>query len=115
VVRPAAAAQSHEHETHTADEFTAWSTLLGNTCHPQGLQDLLDGVTAGTFGEIERVKGIARAGLGWVHFDVAGGRSTIAAFAPNQGEEPRVTAIGRGLDRVRLQAAFDVCTDQARA
>lgn len=42
-------------------------------------------------------------------FDVAGGRSSIAAFAPQQREKARVVAIGRDVDEVRLRAAFEAC------
>jgi G3E family GTPase len=92
----------------------AWSSLLGGVCGLQGLQALLDGVVEGAFGQVERVKGIARAGSGWVHFDIAGGRTSVAAFAPGDGEQPRVMAIGRSLDRAGLQAAFEACAGEAR-
>ena len=52
---------------------------------------------------------ITRLGAGWVSFDVAGGRSSIAAFAPQQREKARVVAIGRDVDEVRLRAAFEAC------
>ena len=89
--------------------YTSWSTHLRGDCDPQGLQDLLDAVARGSFGQVDRVKGIARSGSGWVHFDVAGGRPSVAAFAPHDDERPRVAAIGRTVDEVRLQAAFDAC------
>jgi putative photosynthetic complex assembly protein 2 len=101
---------AHDHPHALA--FTSWSARLSNTCHPQGLQDILDAVVRGAYGQVERVKGIARAGAGWVHFDVSGGHSTVAAFAPGKDEEQRVTAIGRALDVTRLQAAFQACTEQ---
>ncbi len=75
---------------------------------------MLDAIAQGSFGQVERVKGIACVGAGWVHFDIAGGRSTVAAFAPSPDEEQRVVAIGRTLDITSLQAAFDACTEQGR-
>jgi putative photosynthetic complex assembly protein 2 len=105
----------HRHEpAHDSDQsigFTSWSARLNDSCHPQDLQNILDGVVRGAYGQVERVKGIARAGTGWVHFDVSGGLSTVAAFAPGKNEEQRVTAIGRTLDVTRLQAAFEACTE----
>jgi G3E family GTPase len=95
-----------------AGAFVSWSARLNGGCRPNMLRDLLDAVADGAYGQVERVKGIARTGAGWVHFDVSGGRSTVAAFAPNNGEEQRVTAIGRTLDCVRLQAAFAACAEQ---
>jgi putative photosynthetic complex assembly protein 2 len=97
------------HGAGHALDFGSWSGRLADSCNPQGLQELLDAVARGAYGQIERVKGIARAGAGWVHFDVAGGRSSVAAFAPAKDEEQRVTAIGRALDGMRLQAAFEAC------
>jgi putative photosynthetic complex assembly protein 2 len=98
------------HDQEHALGLTSWSTRLDNSCHPEGLRDILEAVARGAYGQVERVKGIARAGTGWVHFDVSGGLPTVAAFAPAQNEEQRVTAIGRALDVTRLQAAFEACT-----
>ena len=86
-----------------------WSARLTGPCDPQSLRAVLDAVASGAFGDVARVKGIARAGAGWVHFDVAGGRSSVAAFAPNRDDEPRVVAIGRRVDGDRLKAAFEAC------
>ena len=86
-----------------------WSARLTGPCDPQSLRAVLDAVASGAFGDVARVKGIARAGAGWVHFDVAGGRSSVAAFAPQQNDEPRVVAIGRQVDGDRLKAAFEAC------
>jgi putative photosynthetic complex assembly protein 2 len=96
--------------SHAADlDLTAWTASLGGPCDPQSLRDLLEAAARGAFGQLERVKGISRAGSGWIHFDMAGGRASLAAFAPHEGEEPRVVAIGRRVDRDRLQAAFAAC------
>jgi putative photosynthetic complex assembly protein 2 len=115
-VEDAAGGHVHGHATHEHHEhglgFTSWSAPLNDQYQLQRLRELLDSVALGAYGQIERVKGIARAGAGWVHFDVAGGRSTVAAFAPGKDEEQRVTAIGRALDGMRLRAAFEACTEQ---
>ncbi|MBK1696338.1 putative photosynthetic complex assembly protein PuhE [Rhodovibrio salinarum] len=86
-----------------------WSARLTGACDPQSLRAVLDAVASGAFGDVARVKGIARAGAGWVHFDMAGGRSSVAAFAPHRDDEPRVVAIGREVDGDRLKAAFEAC------
>ena len=109
-----AAAHDHEHDgDHHGHEpalgLHAWSARLQAPCDPQGLHAVLEAVARGAFGEVERVKGIARAGGGWVRFDVAGGRPSVAAFAPDEREEARVVAIGRGVDGVALGAAFAAC------
>ena len=100
--------QTHEH-AEAGLGLQSWSAPLAGVFDQQGLHDLLEAAAAGAYGELDRVKGIARAGAGWVHFDVAGGRPSMAAFAPQDSEEPRVVAIGRSVDRVGLQAAFDAC------
>ena len=99
----------HGHHGEEALGLTAWSSSLGPECDAQGLSDVLDAVALGAFGGVERVKGIARAGAGWIRFDVAGGRPSMAAFAPREDEQPRVIAIGRRVDEARLQAAFAAC------
>jgi magnesium-protoporphyrin IX monomethyl ester aerobic oxidative cyclase len=104
-----AAEHRHEHEP-AALGLTSWGTVLKHPCDPEGLRALLDAVARGTYGPVERVKGIARAGSGWVHFDVAGGRASMMAFAPGENEQPRVVAIGRAVDEVRLEAAFAACS-----
>ena len=115
-----AAEQEHDTRRHPQEEalgLQSWSVRLASHCDPQGLRDVLDAAARGTFGEVARVKGIARAGAGWVKFDVAGGHSSVAAFAPGKHDEeqPRVVAIGRTLDESRLQAAFEACAAPSTA
>ena len=83
--------------------------MLSQPCDPQRLHDLLVRVAAGQFGEVERVKGLARAGGGWMRFDIAGGRVSMMAFAAPETEAARVIAIGRHLDEARLRIAFEDC------
>jgi putative photosynthetic complex assembly protein 2 len=91
-------------------ELTSWSSALAGNWDPDGLHAILDNVVGGAFGDVERVKGIARSGNGWVRFDVAGGRSSVTAFAPRiPNENPRVLAIGRGVDEIGLRLAFGTC------
>ncbi len=103
----------HGQEHHEAPGFASWSGMLQGPCEPARLQDLLDDVGFGLYGQVERLKGIASApGGGWIRFDVAGGRASMAAFAPRSDETPRVVAIGHRLEGTRLQAAFDACANQ---
>lgn len=90
--------------------LTAWTARLNGPCDPSGLEDVLAAVARGDFGSVERMKGIARVtSFGWIHFDVAGGRPRMEAFAPSGNEEARVVAIGKSVDQARLQAAFVAC------
>jgi putative photosynthetic complex assembly protein 2 len=89
--------------------LTSWSTALHAPCDADGLQNVLEAVVLGRFGQVERMKGVVRSGTGWVRFDVAGGRPSMAEFAPNRKESGRVVAIGRQVDEERLRAAFKAC------
>jgi putative photosynthetic complex assembly protein 2 len=101
------------HAAPIALGFESWSASLLHACDPDELQRLLESVASGHYGDVARVKGIARAGAGWIRFDLAGGRPSMAAFAPVDGEHPRVVAIGRAVDGVKLQAAFAACAAAA--
>lgn len=102
----------HGHDHHAHDEtfgFSSWNGTLEGACEPALLQDLLENISDGIYGQVERLKGIVRAQEGWIRFDVAGGRASMAAFAPQENEAPRVVAIGHALEGDRLQAAFNAC------
>jgi hypothetical protein len=51
---------------------------------------------------------MARAGDGWVRFDVARGHPTLSAIARQDDGVGRVTATGQ-VDGSRLRAAFEAC------
>jgi len=88
----------------------SWSTTLTGSCNADELQTVLEAVLEGVYGQVERMKGVTRAGAGWIRFDVAGGRSSMAIFAPSGAEEKaRVVAIGRHVDEEGLRAAFEAC------
>jgi G3E family GTPase len=102
----------HEHDHNHAEQklgFTSWHTELTEPCNADALQALLDSVVRGKFGDIVRVKGLVKSGAGWLHFDVAGGRASMTAFAAAADETPRVVAIGRSINESTLQAAFAAC------
>ncbi len=103
--------REHEHD-HAGAElgFTSWTANLKAGCDPDALQAVLDAITRGTYGEIKRVKGLTKSGAGWLHFDVAGGRASMSAFAAKPTESPRIVAIGKSIDTAGLDAAFSNCT-----
>ena len=105
----------HGHDHETALGLQSWSSALAGPCDPENLHALLQAVAVGDFGDVDRVKGLAQSGDGWIHFDVAGGHPSMAAFAPREGELARVVAIGRSVDRAGLQAAFAACMLPAAA
>jgi putative photosynthetic complex assembly protein 2 len=103
----------HDHAHGDALSFGSWSGLIQAPVEPESLLMLLDCLAHGAAGDLERLKGLARMGDGWVRFDIAGGRPSIAAFAPKGEETPRVIAIGRHLNERFLNEAFATCIDRA--
>ena len=101
--------EAHDHD-HDALGLASWSAILTGDCNADELQNVLHDVLQGTYGQVERMKGVTRAGAGWIRFDVAGGRSSMAAFAPSAADEAaRVVAIGRHVDEEGLRAALQAC------
>lgn len=96
----------HAHDLDVALGLKSWSTALAGSFDASRLRPLLEKIAAGDFGEVDRVKGIARAGSGWVQFGVVGGRATMAAVAAKDDETARVVAIGKSVDEDGLLAAF---------
>ncbi len=86
-----------------------WSTAPPTICDDAVLTRLLDAIRAGAFGDIKSVKGVVKTRADWLQFDVDKQQARIAPFAPRQKIDPLVIALGRRMDRVRLQAAFDAC------
>jgi G3E family GTPase len=102
----------HEHHhNHASSElgFTSWNTELHSHCNAEALQAVLEKIVDGEFGAIARVKGLAKSGNGWLHFDVAGGRASMTAFAADSDEQARVVAIGKNIQESELAAAFLAC------
>jgi putative photosynthetic complex assembly protein 2 len=110
---PARGAENTDHgagHQHDALGLASWSATLTGHCNADELQCVLEAVLQGAYGQVERMKGVTRVGAGWIRFDVAGGRSSMAAFAPSGAEESaRVVAIGRHVDKEGLRAAFEAC------
>ncbi|OYV40291.1 MAG: hypothetical protein B7Z80_04985, partial [Rhodospirillales bacterium 20-64-7] len=123
---PAPPRHEHEHEHEHAHEhqhdhagaelgFVSWQAELAGIADPAALAGVLEAITRGAYGEIKRVKGLTRAGAGWVNFDVAGGRASMTAFAAAAGETARIVAIGRSIDGLGLTTAFSACTTRQAA
>lgn len=91
----------------------SWSAPLLGDLDLDRLREALDAMARGAHGDVMRVKGIGTTGEGWVRFDVAGGRASVAAHLPQGDEAPRALAIGRGLDRDGIADAFVSCTPDA--
>ncbi|MCB8839092.1 putative photosynthetic complex assembly protein PuhE [Aurantimonas sp. VKM B-3413] len=86
----------------------SWSRPLDRIVSGDELRAILDRVVAGEAGDVDRMKGIAKTKDGWLRFDVAGGRASVAAHVPQAAERPRALAIGGDLDLAFLDLAFSV-------
>ena len=88
----------HDHHGHQHEEtglgMSSWSRRLSGKVEADALRALLAEVVAGRAGAIDRMKGIVETRNGWLRFDVAGGRASMAAHVPKAGETPRALAIG---------------------
>ncbi len=87
----------------------SWSADPPAVCDARTVENLLERIAAGSFGEVDCVHGFVRTKADWVCFELSGGRAHMAAFAPQRLHKPLVIARGRQFDRARLQAAFDGC------
>ncbi len=87
----------------------SWSADPPAVCDARIVENLLERIAAGSFGEVDCVHGFVRTKADWVCFELSGGRAQMAAFAPQRLHKPLVIAKGRQFDRARLQAAFDGC------
>lgn len=70
----------------------------------EALEGLLDRLSAGTFGRIYRIKGLAPVGGEWLRFDVVNRSRTIEAWSP--AESSGMALIGEGLDVPRIRMAL---------
>jgi len=87
----------------------AWTTSLSGPCDTVALRSVLDAASRGAYGKVETLSGSVRAGSGWVEFYATPRGATICACAAPASAEARVTAVGRGVDLARLEAALAAC------
>jgi len=89
--------------------FRSWSLRLPPACDRGGLAALLEAIAAGRFGEINRVRGLARTGADWIRFDLVDGAARIAPCRPEGAPHSQVVALVRAIDEAALSAAFLAC------
>ncbi len=105
----AEAEDEHAHDHEEALGLQSWSAALAGIYDEGALRELLHAAIKGTFGDLVRIKGIAQVRRGWVNFDLAGGQTSMTAFAARADEQPRIVAIGGSVEAAQLQAALDDC------
>jgi putative photosynthetic complex assembly protein 2 len=92
--------------------LTSWSGGLDGCYDEERLRDHLAAMADGSHGRVVRAKGIARVRRGWVHFDLAAGRVTVAGLAASA--VGRAVVIGHALDRLALETGFRGCRLEPR-
>ncbi|EAU40232.1 hypothetical protein FP2506_11767 [Fulvimarina pelagi HTCC2506] len=110
-------AHHHEHGHHHPEPglgLASWSRLLSGRMGADELSTRLHAVARGDAGRVERMKGIAKTGDGWIRFDIAGGRVSMSVHIPQKNEAARALAIGRNLDASTLDRLFDVSSAAVR-
>lgn len=108
-------AHHHGHHHHDAPGLglASWSRRLSGMVDADTLRRVLGEVVAGHAGGIDRMKGIVQTKTGWLRFDVAGGRASMAAHVPKLGETARALAIGADPDVDWLDRAFAMLSGEA--
>jgi len=108
--------QDHPESGHAESPalgLSSWSAALEGCYDEQRLREQLEAMAGGNHGAIVRAKGIARVRRGWVHFDLAGGRVTVAGL-PGVADDGRAVAIGTELDEPGLHLGFQRCRVEPR-
>ncbi|RFC64951.1 DUF3623 family protein [Fulvimarina endophytica] len=103
--------QSHGHGHRHPEPglgLGSWSRALTRPIGPDELAARLDQVARGYAGRVDRMKGIVRSGEGWMRFDIAGGRPSMAVHIPAVNETARALAIGKSLDLAKLDRLFEI-------
>ena len=105
---------AHGHGHHHPEPglgLGSWSRPVPAPLSADDLAAHLNRFNHGAAGRIARMKGIVRSGEGWLRFDIAGGRVSMAAHVPAAGETPRALAIGKDLDAAMLDRAFGIAPE----
>jgi len=95
-------------------DLRAWSADLDGHLDVSSLRAVLDDVARGSYGEVDRLRGLARVGARWVRFDLIDGSPRVSECSPAALEDARVVAVGRALDGAGLRQAFEGCLAVSR-
>lgn len=88
------------------ETFTLSDCTVAN---PTEMLWIVEQALRGSFGEIQRAKGMLPAGSDWVRFDIVGSNGALTGF--EEGEEPdhaECVWIGKAIDRIALLRALHV-------
>lgn len=109
---------AHGHGHHHPEPGLGLGSWSRSLTRPIGTDDLsarLHMIARGDVGRVDRMKGIAKSGEGWLRFDIAGGRVSMSVHIPQANESARVLAIGKDLNTSKLDRLFEVTTAEARS
>ncbi|MEN3792985.1 putative photosynthetic complex assembly protein PuhE [Fulvimarina sp. MAC3] len=101
----------HDHGHHHPEPglgLGSWSRSLTRPIATDELSARLHQVARGDMGRVDRMKGIAKSGDGWLRFDIAGGRVSMSVHIPQKNESARALAIGKDLNVSKLDRLFEV-------
>ena len=98
----------HDHGHHHADEvFTSWGHETIHTYTKEQVNDILNSLEDGSYGNILRAKGMVAGADGeWIYFDMVPGEHEVREGAPEY--TGRICVIGAEISEEKLAALFGV-------
>lgn len=98
----------HDHGHHHADEvFTSWGRETIHTYTKEQVNDILNSLEDGSYGNILRAKGMVAGADGeWIYFDMVPGEHEVREGAPEY--TGRICVIGAEISEEKLAALFGV-------
>ena len=84
--------------------FTSWGVETAKTFSKKSLEDALEALDSGDYGQVLRAKGYVSGEEGWIYFDFVPGEPDIRTGAP--AVTGRLCVIGCKLDEEKLKTLF---------
>ena len=90
-------------DSNTEDGFMQVSVKNGSFSGVAGLVLFLEDTIRGTFGYVERVKGIVQTGQEWMRFEVSDGMYAVTADVPENEQHAQCVVIGKQLEEDKIR------------
>lgn len=99
---PADLARARE---HLEEDYDSFSWCFNSSVEASDLRAFVEGMVAGTYGEVVRAKGLVETREGWLRFDYVP-YETFWEIIPEPSGGSRLVIIGRGLNHEYLRASL---------
>ncbi len=94
----------HHHHHHADEVFSSWGVETSKKFSAEDLEEKLEALASGEYGQVLRAKGIVEGDGKWLYFDYVPGEPDIRDGAA--GVTGRLCVIGCKLDEDKLKALF---------